>query len=166
MDFKPTAGRAASGRGAESWADRAKGESERGRERARFGVCRGAHPGCLLSCTGKVGSRRSPLARPARASWRANISPWSWLSRCLGRCGYYIYIYFKEIYCSRNKTSSGCHRDRGQVVCLQSSGHPAWGRAGAGLPERSWRGLRAQLPPRTGCGAAESRIFMLYFKKI
>ena len=152
------AGRAKSGRGAERRADLAKRGSEREHERPRFGVCRGARPGCPLSCTGKVGSRRYPLARPASASWRANISPRSLLSRCLGRCCCFL----KNFIAVEIKHPLGAIETAGRLCFCNPPGTPGWGPAAA----RSWRGLRAQLPPRTGCGAAESRIFMLYFKKI
>ena len=141
----------------------AKGRSVR--ERARYGVGRGARPGaCNLHREGRLAAlpaHRSPRGRcsAARKPFPAVLS----LAVPSRRCFFFFFFLIFLLNCNRNKTSSGCHRNRGQVVFLAILRSPC--QAGARLPARSWRGLCAHPSPRTGCGAAESRIFMLYFKK-
>lgn len=73
-----------------------------------------------------------------------------------------LYIYFLIFNCSRNKTSSGAIETAGRSSSCSPPGTSAgWGRAARAGLERAARPAAA----RTGCGAAESRIFMLYFKK-
>ena len=136
-----------------SWVYLERGKSER--EPARYGVCRGARPECPHSCRGKDGSQRSRpgAARGAADPRRTNISPRSFLSRCLPRSPLLFLSFFLFFFnCNRNKTSSGCHRDHGQVVFLESSEHlvglgpgsPRGGGEGC-APSRS-RGLAAGRP--------------------
>lgn len=137
------------------------GVCREGRKRARAGQVRGLQGSSprVPAQSRREGRLAALPAGPAAASPRARVSPRSFLSRCLRRRGYFLFYFIAvEI-----KHPLGAIETAGQVVFLQSL--PAPRRAGAGLPARSWRGLRAQSPPRTGCGAAESRIFMLYFKK-
>ena len=150
------AGRAKSGSGAETQQLPApqSGLFSKGKKRAGAGQVRGlqgSSPGCLHACTRKVGSQHSPpaAARGAAAPPRANLSPRSFLSRCLGRLCFFFFFFEN---CNRNKTSSGCHRNSGQVVFLQSLEHlvrlgPGCRRgAGEGCAPSRRRGLAAGRP--------------------
>ena len=163
------AGKAKSGNGAEMQLLPAPGSGlfSEGKKPAGAGQVpgwQGSSPGCLHTCTGKVGSPRSlpAAARGAAAPPCANLSPRSF-SRAAGVAVAFFFFLIFLLNCNRNKTSSGCYRNRGQVVFLAILRSPC--QAGARLPARSWRRLCAHPPPRTGCAAAESRIFMLYFNK-
>ena len=163
------AGKAKSGKGAETQplpASRSGLFSE-GKKRAGAGQVRGwqgSSPGCLQLAPGRS-ARRSPC--PPQPSGpllrRAQTFPRGPFSRGAESPLLFFFFLIFLLICNRNKTSSGCHRNRGQVVFLAILRSPC--QAGARLPARSWRGLCAHPSPRTGCGAAESRIFMLYFKK-
>lgn len=140
----------------------AKGRSVR--ERARYGVGRGARPGACTLAPGRSARRAPCPPQPAGPLLRrAQTFPRGPFSRGARVAVAFFFFLIFLLNCNRNKTSSGCHRNRGQVVFLAILGSPC--QAGARLPARSWRGLCAHPSPRTGCGAAKSRIFMLYFKK-
>ena len=70
-----------------------------------------------------------------------------------------LLLFFKKFYCSRNKTSSGCHRDRGQVVFLQSSGHPGLGPGCRAELERTARPAAAEDWLR---GGREPNIYVIF----
>lgn len=140
----------------------AKGRSLR--ERARYRVGRGARPGASTLAPGRSARRAPCQPQPAGLLLlRAQTFPRGPFSRGAGVAVAFSFFLIFLLNCNRNKTSSGCHRNRGQVVFLTILRPPC--QAGARLPARSWRGLCAPPPPRTGCAAAESRIFMLYFNK-
>ena len=139
----------------------AKGRSVR--ERARYGVGRGARPGaCNLHREGRLAALPAHRSPRGRCSAARKAFP-EVLSLAVSESPLLFFFLIFVLNCNRNKTSSWCHRNRGQVVFLAILRSLC--QAGARLPARSWRGLCAHPSPRTGCGAAESRIFMLYFKK-